>query len=55
MGNDIGCGMALFRTGLPAHFRVQDLWARRLTELESAIDDDAIGELGDEVREGRLA
>jgi len=40
--NDIGCGMALFRTGIPAHFREQERWARRLEALEKPLADDEL-------------
>jgi len=48
VGNDIGCGMALFRTGIPAHFREQDRWARRLTAIERPLDDDEVTVTSDE-------
>ncbi|HEX4386301.1 MAG TPA: RNA ligase RtcB family protein [Myxococcales bacterium] len=38
VGNDIGCGMALFRTNVPAHFRDFDRWTRRLDALERPLD-----------------
>lgn len=43
VGNDIGCGMALWRTGIPAHWRDFDRWTRRLAVLDEPVDpDDAV-------------
>jgi release factor H-coupled RctB family protein len=38
VGNDIGCGMALFQTSVPLHFRDFDRWTRRLDALEKPLD-----------------
>jgi release factor H-coupled RctB family protein len=40
--NDIGCGMAVFRTGIPAHFREQERWARRLEALERPLSEEEL-------------
>lgn len=40
VGSDIGCGMALFGTGLPARAAKRDRWARRLRGLELPWDGD---------------
>jgi release factor H-coupled RctB family protein len=42
VGNDIGCGMALFHTNIPVHFRDFDRWTRRLEALERPLDDDLL-------------
>jgi release factor H-coupled RctB family protein len=41
VGGDIGCGMALFRTGLSARKAKRDAWAKRLAGLEEPWDGDA--------------
>ena len=43
VGNDIGCGMALFRTNVPVHFRDFDRWTRRLAALEGPLDSELLG------------
>lgn len=40
VGNDIGCGMALWRTGIPARWQGLDRFARRLEALERPLADD---------------
>jgi release factor H-coupled RctB family protein len=40
--NDIGCGMAVFRTGIPGHFREQERWARRLEALERPLAEEEL-------------
>lgn len=41
VGSDIGCGMALFGTGLSQRAAKRDRWARKLTGLERPWDGDA--------------
>ena len=41
VGNDIGCGMALWRTGIPSHWRDFDRWSRRLEVLDRPCDEAA--------------
>lgn len=36
VGNDVGCGIALWRTGLSAHAVKRDVWAERLRDLDGA-------------------
>ncbi len=54
VGNDIGCGMALFRTGVPAHHREQDRWARRLPAIERPLDEAGLLEQHGPIREAAL-
>lgn len=42
VGNDIGCGMALWRTALPAHARDFDRWSKRLAVLDAPLDADEV-------------
>jgi release factor H-coupled RctB family protein len=44
-GNDIGCGMALWRVGLPARRPNLDRWVKKLKGLEYPWDGDAVGRL----------
>jgi release factor H-coupled RctB family protein len=44
-GNDIGCGMALWRAGLPAKRPNLDRWVKKLKGLESEWDGDSAGRL----------
>ena len=41
VGNDIGCGIALWRTGLHAKANKREAWADRLRQLDGAWDGDA--------------
>ncbi|MBS2022105.1 MAG: RNA ligase RtcB family protein [Deltaproteobacteria bacterium] len=43
--NDIGCGMALWQTQLPAHFRDFDRWEKRLSALDRPLDESALSDV----------
>lgn len=42
VGNDVGCGMALWKTNIKRHKIKRDKWAKKLTGLESSWEGDSV-------------